>query len=64
METYIHEGVEVKLTGRTAKKTTTIRTISGKVPSVNVLIEIAPVDKESGSWKKWVKKEELYKISK
>lgn len=64
METYVHDGVEVELTGRTAKKDTLKRTTRGRISGVDVLIEITPVDKETGSWKKWVKKEELYEINK
>lgn len=64
METYVHEGIEVGLTGRTAKKEATRRTTRGKVPSIDILVEITPIDKETGSWKKWIKKEELYKINK
>lgn len=63
-QTFVHEGVEVELTGRNAQRQTTRRTTRGSVPRIEILVEIAPVDKETGSWKKWVKKEELYEISK
>ena len=63
-QTYVHDGVEIKLTGREARKESRRRTTRGTIPRVEILVEITPVDVESGTWKKWVKKEELYEISK
>ena len=63
-QTYVHDGVEVELTGRDAQKKTSRRTTRGRIDGVDILVEITPVDKETGTWKKWVKKEELYEISK
>lgn len=51
-QTYVHEQTEVRLTGRTAKNT--LR--SGKV---EVIHEITPVDSMVGSWKKWVRLDQL-----
>ena len=62
--TYVHDGVEVKLTGREARKESQRRTTRGRTPRVEILVEIQPVDVDSGTWKKWVKKEELFEISK
>lgn len=60
-KTYVHDGVEVVKTGRVAKKerATTGRRVTG---SASLLYEITPADRESGSWKKWVKESELYEI--
>lgn len=59
MKTYVHEGTEVKLTGRTA-----IRNIGAGRPVARqlTLVEITPVD-ESFDWKKWVSQEQLYEVS-
>lgn len=64
MTAYVWNGSEVQLTGRTARK-------EGKAPSgrtgrarqrIDILYEIEPTDKEDGSWKKWVRMNELYEI--
>lgn len=61
MTKYVHSGVEVILTGRTAERR--IESKSARVPSrIDILHEIEPADKEQGSFKKWVRLEELYKI--
>lgn len=52
--TYIHEGVEVQLTGRVAERKMTNSTAE--------LVEITPVDKDVGSWKKWVSKKSLFDV--
>jgi hypothetical protein len=52
---YVHEGLEVKLTGRQARK----ELRSGKV---SIVYEIAPADSESISFKKWVHMKELFEI--
>ena len=63
---YVHEGVEVVLTGRIAKKEkkrpTGRRGMSTTVPSIDLIHEITPKDREVGSWKKWVKMTELFEI--
>lgn len=55
MKTFVHDGTEVKKTGRVAHK---------KAPIGNrcfILEEITPVD-ETFDWKKWVRPEELYEV--
>ncbi len=60
-KTYIHDGTEVKLTGRVAKKET--QTPSKRVTSKSTTIhEITPADAETGSWKKWVKMTDLFEV--
>jgi hypothetical protein len=53
--TYVHENVEVRKTGRTAQNT--LR--SGKIDEV---VEITPVDSTVGSWKKWVRSDQLFVV--
>ena len=55
---YVHEGTEVKLTGRIAQRELTSR--RGSASKVDELVEITPVDDEVGSWKKFVREKELY----
>lgn len=54
-ELYVHEGAEVILTGRKAQ-----RTLKNK--KVVELLEIKPKGLDLGSWTKWVKEIDLYKI--
>lgn len=54
-QTYVHDGVEVRLTGRIANKTL-------RKDKVDVINEITPADKENGSWTKWVRMSDLYEI--
>lgn len=54
-DTFIYDGCEVRLTGRTAQK-------DMKRNRVDIIHEIQPFDKENGSWKQWVHSHELYKI--
>jgi len=58
---YVHDGVEVVKTGRIAKKE---RQTTGRraAPAPSVMYEITPADKETGSWKKWVRDSDLYEI--
>lgn len=56
VQTYVYDNVEVKKTGREAKKTL-------KSGSVDQLVEITPVDSIVGSWKKWVRNAELFEVS-
>ena len=63
MTTYIHDGVEVVLTGRLARREGKhVRSRTRSQPLIDVLVEIEPVDKNI-EWKKWVKKEELYEVT-
>lgn len=61
-KTYVLDGVEVRLTSRQAIKKGSVRTARGNVDRVSVLVEVQPSDPEQGSWKKWVKREDLYEI--
>lgn len=55
MATYVFDNVEIKKTGRTAKRALK----SGKVDE---LLEITPVDENIGKWKKWVRDAELFEV--
>lgn len=55
-KTYVHDGIEVKLTGR--KATRTIGITSNK--KVLELVEIQPLETILG--KQWVKMDQLYEI--
>lgn len=61
--TYIHEGIEVILTGRTADRKLKTSSKYTKNPRVDTLHEITPHDKEVGAWKKWVRLTDLYEIN-
>ena len=65
-KSYVHEGVEVVLTGRVAKKemkrAVTRRTAAKAVNQDGLIYEITPKDNEIGSWKKWVKMSDLFEI--
>lgn len=50
---YVHDGVEVKKTGKKATK----ELVSKKL---DVLYEITPTSQMVGSWTKWVRDTELY----
>lgn len=54
-QTFVYEDLEVRKTGRVAKKTLT----SGKV---QILEEITPTNSLAGSWKKWVNPDQLFII--
>lgn len=56
-ETYVFESVEVKKTGRTAKRE--MKLPNGKVHNTSVMVEITPVDSDLG-WKKWVDDAHLF----
>lgn len=65
MTAYVWNGSEVRLTGRQAKKETASNATSrrGSIrKSIDMLYEIEPASKEDGTWKKWVRKEELFEI--
>lgn len=56
-KTYVFDGVEVEMTGRTATKPSTLN------PKTTItMYEVEPLDKESISWKKWVKLDQLFII--
>lgn len=63
-KTYVFQDVEVKLTGRIAEKELkkTRRTKNDESPPIATLYEITPVDSMNGSWKKWVRMEQLSEI--
>ena len=58
-ETFVYDGVEVRLTGRVAKKA---QNPSSQDKKQNMLFEVTPVDK-TFDWVKWVRPTDLYKIS-
>jgi len=53
--TYLNDNVEVKLTGREAKR-------SLRNNKVDIRVEITPANPTEGSWKKWVRLTDLYEI--
>ena len=57
-KTYVYEGVEVMLTGRTAQKRSTM-----SKDLVLTQYEVQPADQEGIQWKKWAKADDLYTIS-
>lgn len=60
-DSYVHESTEVVLTGRRAEKEIPAR---GRAAArKDELVEITPKDKEEGSWKKFVRMTDLYKIT-
>lgn len=68
MTSYVFENTEVVLTGRRAEREIPHkRTRAGAggraVPRTDELVEITPEDKEDGSWKKFVRMTDLYKIT-
>ena len=54
-QTFLHEDVEVRQTGRTATRKLRNNKIDERV-------EITPVDKMQGIWTKWVRPTDLYEI--
>ena len=54
-KTYLYDNAEVKLTGRTATRKL-------RNDKTDERVEITPVDALDGSWKKWVRRAELYDI--
>jgi hypothetical protein len=54
-ETYILDSIEVKKTGRSAKKPLN----SGKIDN---MVEVTPINEFDGRWKKWVRDAELYLV--
>lgn len=58
---YVHEGIEVRLTGREAVKTVKALT-PGREGRTFTLHEVTPVDTFLGEWKKWVQQSELFVV--
>lgn len=58
---FVHEGTEVKLTGRTASKS--VKSLSADPIKILTLHEVTPVDSFSGDWKKWVRLADLYEVT-
>jgi len=56
-QTFLLDDVEVVLTGRVAKREL-------KNNKIDERVEITPRKSAEGSWKKWVRRAELYKIEK
>ncbi len=56
-QTFVHDGAEVKKTGRVATKTST----SHRHNPIQ-LVEITPID-QSCTWTKWVRPEDLFIIT-
>lgn len=54
-KTFIFEGIEVKATGRFARK-------SGDTDSKFLLCEITPFSDNDGTWIKWVPVKELFEV--
>jgi len=61
-KTYIYNDTEVKFTGRTAEKSLPATGRRNSEPKIMILHEITPADIENGSWKKWVRTNDLYEI--
>jgi hypothetical protein len=62
-EQYVYNGAVVVMTGRKARKDQEAMTATRRrTATVDELYEITPLDKEDGSWKKWVRMTELYEI--
>ena len=59
-QTFVHDGTEVKLTGRRAERTIEK---TGKPPKVvAVLVEVTPCDPDGPTWKQWVDEKSLFKV--
>lgn len=62
-EQFVYNGAIVVKTGRKAKKDTeALTTRRTRTTTTDELYEITPFDQEEGSWKKWVRLNELYTI--
>lgn len=53
-DTYVHDGVEVRKTGRTAVRKLRQRDMT--------IVEVTPVDSFHGEWKKWVDPVSLFVV--
>lgn len=63
MTTYVFEGIEVVLTGRTAKKKAGRATSKNQESLMEIIYEIEPVDKVV-NWQKWVSKDDMFEVTK
>lgn len=65
MTNYIYDDTEVKLTGREATKHSGPGVARRTAPRghLDIKVEITPKDNSTGTWKKWVKQEDLYTIT-
>ena len=54
-DTFVHESIEVKKTGRSAEKPMP----GGKKA---LLVEITPLSENDGTWKKWISPTSLFTI--
>ena len=61
-DSYVYENIEVVLTGRTAEREVGRDTKRTK-KRLDVQVEITPKDKADGSWKKFIRMTDLYKIA-
>lgn len=63
-DTFVFNGSEVKLTGRKAiKKAESISRRNRETKTIiDEMVEITPVSIEDGSWKKWVKLDDMFII--
>lgn len=60
-DSYVFESTEVVLTGRRAERE--LKAVGRRATTrIDELMEITPKDKEEGSWKKFVRMTDLYKI--
>lgn len=60
-KSFVHDGIEVILTGRIASRG--VKGRRGNKDIKDELVEITPKDNEIGSWKKFVREKELYILS-
>jgi hypothetical protein len=63
LQTYVYDGVEVKKTGRVAKRQIPAKTVRStrQITGQVELVEIKPID-ELADWKKWVRETDLYLV--
>lgn len=59
--TFVLDGLEVRLTGRRALKEK-LRRGRGGNSTTEELLEVEPIDLNGPTWKRWVRKTELYQI--
>lgn len=64
IQTYVFNGIEIKLTGRKASKEVdkVSRRQGTREKVTQILYEITPKSTEDGSWKKWVEMTELHTV--